>query len=206
MGYPKTPIVDTFDGTDDPSPMAGWSNIGSVSGISRVSNVAVGDANGNNLAYASTFGLTGDSYEAYITISTKGTSGTIAGVMAGVKDVSAGNTFDGYVASVAQTVFRLSRIDNGAETLLYSHSVTPVAGNKVGLRRYGGQLELWINTGSGWSRVQTVVDTTHPLGGYLGLVTTHTSWAMNDIGGGTLTFPFRSIGRGVLLGVGRGVR
>lgn len=167
MTFPTTGILATFQGANDPTPIAGFANI--LNGLEIVSAEAVGsDTGDHNISYwtASQFNA---NQEAYATLNSWDVD-YVAGLVIKVHNVSGAN-FNGYWLVVSNTgsLASLLRVVAGTPTLIGTISIAFDEGDSVGLRSVGNSIELWRQpVGDDWAQVGGWVDATYEnVGGYI---------------------------------------
>jgi hypothetical protein len=218
MAFPTTAILDDFNrGNTGPPLSANWtadpSNVG-VGGHRVVSQVATQGE--HSYWSASTFG---PDQEAYMTIVNM--AGTVAALFMRIQ--SAGTSSSDFYSVDWTTGGSLSVtrcIDSfSVETTIDSASVAAVAnGYKLGAEVLGTgatvTINVYIDTGSGWTLALTASDTGATrvvAAGYIGFVTTNSAATVDNFGGGTVVVGGadpegrlvggKLVGRGLLGGV-----
>jgi hypothetical protein len=203
--FPTTGILDSFDRANAGSLGADWNEV--VASYSIVSNQARGNAV-SNWQIANYVAITYDAdFEVYLTLNTLSNtsgSGEIYGIDAN------GNGY-GVLWNNYTNTMQIS-IHNGSdwgEALGSVISQTINSGNKIGFSKVGSTLTAYINTGGGWSVVDTVIDNTYNVSPiYLSMACYRSSTEAdyyNDFGGGTAVSGDVYSGRGFGRGIGRGI-
>ena len=191
MDFPKTPILDSFNRTNEgPPPSSSWSSITFISGIKVVSNQLAGDGSGVNGGVWNTPYT--DWQECYATIATLPGSSEGVSVIARAQQEGSGLTIDGYSVNYFQDtppVIRVRRIDNGVASNLATFTVTLSAGDKIGIRLIGDQIIGFYDSGSGWAEAARTTDSTYTGSGKLGALITNTTGRLDDFGGGIYRRP-----------------
>lgn len=206
MGYPTTSVLDTFTRGDE-DPLTNFSSVFGVFGdvFRLVSNTINADSliNGVATGYwtASTFG---PDCEAYVDVSTKPTAnGEYISVFARAQEVGAA-TADLYdvraeVAAGAD-VWSINVVTNAAgsrlgDTFTQEYS----AGDAIGIRCVGNQIQAWYRTGGSWSMIAEREDGTYSNAGYIGTGVDNTSGYLDNFGGGTMVpIPMFKVGKGLV--------
>lgn len=176
-----TTAIDTFTYTENPISNGGkWTN-----------QVLSGDANAQADGSAFTDITASDDASAYrndaaatmsanmaamITMVAKpGGDDGLVGIHIALQGAGLGaGTPDGYRGEIRVRTttdeFRIQRIDAGTPTVISSGTLQEVsAGDKFAVVRSGSNIELWWKTGSTWTQVVTVSDSTYTAGGQVGL-------------------------------------
>jgi hypothetical protein len=182
VAFPTTPILDDFNRADEgPPPSANWTGpmtAGGPNGLQVVSNQCQrGAPYGGAWWNASTFGPDSEVY-----LTARGSSDFYVYLrMTGALGTSAQT---GYRANWFGDEVRIRRVDSGSGTVIGGpYAVTgPVTGNKFGLEAVGSTITAYVDTGSGWTAVGSVVDATYSTAGVIGVETDGT---FDDFGGGT---------------------
>lgn len=187
MTFPATGILATFQGANDPTPIAGFANI--LDGLEIVSAEAVGsDTGDHNISHwtASQFSA---NQEAYVTLNSWGVD-YVAGLVIKIHDVSGAN-FNGYWLVVTNTsnLAVLLSVVAGTPVLIGSISIAFDEGDGVGLRSIGSTVELWRQSvGDDWAQVGGWVDATYEnVGGYIAPYTIDAG--LINFGGGNYLTP-----------------
>jgi hypothetical protein len=99
-------------------------------------------------------------------------------------------TYDGYMLRTNQLSgtdeVYLERIDNGAFVRLLTVNRELAVGNTLLFRVEGSTLEAWIKSGSAWSLVGSVDDSTYATGGSVGIGLRGKTGRLDDFGARTL--------------------
>jgi fibronectin type 3 domain-containing protein len=115
----------------------------------------------------------GNAVRLYVRVQSPGTSGA-----------------DGYVLFFSQASgtdqVSLYRLTNGALTVLQAVPQEIAAGDTLLLRAHGSTLESWRRSGSTWTRLGTVSDSTYAGAGYAGVGLRGTTGRLDDFGARTL--------------------
>ena len=187
-GFPTTPVLDTFNRTDEnPLTTTTWTATvfaGDVT-LAISSNVAAGTGTDNgNYWNVKTF----QNCEVYTTITTKAGNG--AGPQLYWRTVQHGAGLDGYVmtqrTAAGTDTLQVLRIDNSSVTQLgatISQEITN--GDSIGVRMIGPTIEVWYRSGSGaWTLLTTRSDTTYTAAGNIAAGGNGTVWRIDNFGGG----------------------
>lgn len=163
MAFPTTPILEDFAGTGALS--SNWTTSVRTAWIGtpeRLSGVCVGTASEENAAYWDVEEFL-DS-EVYLTVPSVASGAVRGNVLARIQS-PASASFDAYEFNVRFDTdsYELIRWIDDADTAIDSGSVTLDPGDKVGMyvRNSGDDIviEMYLDTGSGWSLLDSFTDT-----------------------------------------------
>ena len=200
FAFPSTPILDTFDRTDE-DPITGiWTN-GTSSGTGQCSvssNLAVGGGSTDDCYTTKTYGATQEVY-ASIPNATTMTEDDNLLILLCLQGTFGSTSINGYAIKVRRRaglndqieIVRMTNGYTGLTTLGSGWSAGEFSsGLKVGLRREAsGSLSLYYdpNGASGWTLIETVTGaTTYACGNTsLGLELGGANHSVNDFGGGS---------------------
>jgi hypothetical protein len=176
MAFGDTGILDDFNRSDG-SPGANWSAMWGDPQFTISSNQAYAAA-----AWRSGYWNVeefGPDCEAYITNVTPSTNYFFIRLAATASP-------SGYYFRIMMDTGRIYRIDSGASTQLGAEfSMAYDAGDGIGIECVDDDIQVYENTGSGWSQLATRNDETYPDAGYLGFDCAAAGY-WDDFGGGTL--------------------
>jgi len=182
-------LISSFTGPDENPLSEGgdWANPNTTGNVfQRISNTAGGAGAGDAFACWTPSNY-GPDVQAYITISTVGTTG----ITLRITGEGALNTWDGYHTLATSTLSRIYRVDNAARTQLVTTSaVTWGVGDLLGMIVRGAQLELWRfpSGGSAWAVVITTTDATYSSAGKIGMYTSGTTGKLDDFHAGPIVY------------------
>ena len=157
-------VTDDFNRADTgPPPSASWTTMDS--GLKVVSNQCAPNDNNFNDAYWST-SMTSADVDAFITIAVKPASGGWSRVLARLNPAGGGGGYgNGYSVradvSAGTDSISVSKHVVSVETVLNTWSVELAAGDGLGIRCRGDQIEAWKRVSGVWSRVGAVTDATY---------------------------------------------
>lgn len=185
MAFPETGILDDFNRVGEgPPPSADWANL--INGLLVSGNTARGStSNDFNVSYwdVETHGPDSECYAQAVD--------TINGdhVVPCVRLDPAGP--DCYLAWFDMTggdEIWVRRIDDGVETQLGAviEGVNLGQGDWGGIEMIGDTLNIYVETGAGWSLEGTRTDGTYTAAGYIGLWGWGTSSYQDNFGGGSV--------------------
>lgn len=202
--FPTTVVLDDFNRADvGPPPSASWSTTGAFSAVGTQHSVISNRLGKTVTGFHSVYWLTsfaanqevrvivpvlpaGNEQVVFLLarLQTPGTAG-VDGYGLNVSKAAGADTWDFY------------RIDNGAQTVLSSFTQEIAAGDGIGLKLVGTQLQAWFKSGAGaWTMVGTQTDATYNTTGYIGLETHDDIARFDDFGGGdsvTLETPINTV-------------
>jgi hypothetical protein len=200
--FPDNAVLEDFTGADNTTPPNGnWTNaplVGATSASIRIRS------NGGTTASSS---VEADAYysaasfnanqEAYLTMILASGTATYSCVFLRLANIGSSTT-DGYDVCWFNGTVRISRLDNGVETLLGSSIVQ--AGDPddaIGATAVGDQICAYFNNdAAGWTQVGCRTDSTYSAGGYIGLQLNHTSntvAVIDNFGGGNVASTRRAV-------------
>jgi hypothetical protein len=181
-------ILDTFNrANENPLSFGGrWGNgiLGSSERSLRVtSNQCLSTQNTTATGWWKT--QLGADQEAYATIATL--PGNNNAVRLYVRLQTPGSAaVDGYMLLYSQLSgtdqITIHRITNGTLTQVSTANREIAAGNRLLLRAKGTALEAWVRSGSAWSRVSRVTDSTYTGAGFVGLGIRGKTGRVDDFG------------------------
>jgi len=202
MAFPTTPVLDSFNRSDG-GLGADWTSPNVFSGDSSptiLSNVVKAGASVYGSAYwdVATFG---PDTEVYLTIPAGATSFSAGFLTARGQNINTGTQAEYQLQFDASAGIDLKRTINDAQSASLLHLTDLLgAGDKVGMcvKTSGNNniIEVWLDTGSGWTLAGSVTDTnansTYPIianAGYIGFSVygnNLTTRSIDDFGGGTV--------------------
>lgn len=200
--FPYTAVIDNFDRADVGPPISSaatpsglfWQTGRSIAGsgnefaISSNQAAAVADATVTNQV----IGPFAADQEAYVTVATLPGGSNSAGLWLRCNFAAA---FTGYRFHWNGTVFFIFKFTNSSPTLLTSLAGSLSAGDSIGASAVGSRLSLYKKAvGGSWpsTPILTVVDTSFPDPGYIGMMAVQSTVRLDDFGGGTGIYPQQS--------------
>ena len=154
-------IIDTFSSAGGPPP-TGWTNWG-VGGFLAVGGQAAPNTTGYNACYWTT-SMTSADVDAFIDISTPTEATGETYICARINPAGGSTWGDFYTLSLSEAGpdnLYLFRSDNSVLTLLDSATQELAAGDAIGIRCRGDQIEGWIRVSGIWTRVLSATDATY---------------------------------------------
>lgn len=206
MPFPSTAVLDSFTRADEgPPPSASWadkilsadSNGLKVSGNQLVPGGAP-TVPASSYWSAETFG---PDVEVFCTIATPPTTaGANPSLWARLATPGVAGTTDGYrlsasaAAGAANDTLLLQRYDNDTPTSLgatINIGADWAAGDGFGMTIIGSTITVYYKPAAGdWTALTTRDDSTYAAAGFIGVrIATDTTIAVDDFGGGTISFP-----------------
>lgn len=189
VSFPSTGILDNFNRANEgPPPSSNWTD--SAGGLRVISGQCGGDIAGINAAYwnAQRFG---NDIEGYFDVSVKPGVGEVAGIFIVTDDIVDGYVLTLTVAAGVDAV-SLSRYDLGVPTLLATSAIEIEAGEKLGIRRQGGDIFVYHYRANKWNLLIQYEDNTYLDIVYVGIVIVGTTGRVDNFGGGKI--PAISVG------------
>lgn len=198
ISFPQGAVLDVFtgvNGTTLPAYSANWTLIaaGAVPTLQIQSNAATGTAVGNNGNFWNPRKY-GPNCDAFIQVTTKPTNGGVVFIFARTVDPTALATLSGYatfyVENLAGTdTIGIYRFDGGTPTQLGSSVNQEVsAGDAIGVRCIGNQIQSWYYNGATWALMDTQTDSTYSAPGYISLLLSDAinTVRLDNFGGGNI--------------------
>ncbi|HEX2428164.1 MAG TPA: hypothetical protein VHI53_09545, partial [Gaiellaceae bacterium] len=182
-------ILDTFNRVNEnPLSFAGrWGSTGIIGNSERSLKVVSNQCASDRTQWASGWWATqlGVDSEAYATIATLPGNGNGVRLYARLQTPGS-SAVDGYVLLYNQLSgtdqVLLYRMTNGVLTQLASVNREVAIGNTLLLRAKGTALEAWIKSGSTWTRLSQVTDSTFTAAGFAGLGIRGKTGRVDDFG------------------------
>ena len=204
-----SPLLSAFNSPDqDPLSEGGkWDNLNTthVDQLAITSHLAKCTATSTGESYwlPRTYGPFVD---AYLTIATMPAAGNNIDISARIQQPGGNNSYDGYrvrmIESAGTDSLTVNRVDNGTITTLATLSRDFVAGEKIGIRCYGGSIEAWYWDGIKWNFGIVAYDLTYPSSGSVGFHIRGLTGRVSDVYAGDFSDPVQSDRPQILSGVG----
>lgn len=201
-------LLSSFSGSDE-NPLSeggNWAKLNTAS----LSNLRIVSHQVTNTEIAPNFGDChfywtpanfGPDVDVYFTV---GAFGSALDILLRISGQGGSNTFQGYWLQVTPGIWGLFKVSLGTSSLLLSTAQATAAGNKIGLGIGCSTLSSYINTGAGWTLVQTVTDLTYDHVGPIAFGCAQNTDAIDDVFAGTVprTTPCTPTHQLPILGVG----
>lgn len=192
MPFPTTSVLDNFNRADTldlstTNPSWEGTTLFSHATCAISSNQVSHSGNTNqNQLWSGSF----QDAECFLTLNDiLGNSGNRVAV--GVRFTGSGSTPNGYYVLYNHTTGQISLakyVSGASTTIAGPTNITISNGSKIGISAIGTTITAWADTGSGWTSVLSVTDTSHSAAGKLWLYIRwggSGNWFADDFGGGT---------------------
>jgi hypothetical protein len=189
QAFPATPVLDTFQRSNQSPPSSNWSSINAVGdpkNLAIVSNYCTSSGNNYGSSEWMPAAYPGIDFEVYAT-NHGYTSGDVFDVWA--LDTPLTGSFNGYVLTITTPNTWVLTYHAGVSSVQIGSNITQAfaAGDSFGMRKLGTVITVWYKPSAGsWTLIGTETDT-HSYGPlYLGLEVSFTSVTMSGFGGGSI--------------------
>jgi len=150
--------IDAFNRANEGPPMTGWTDL--IAGLKVVSNECAGNSATDNWSSLNVIIAAIPDFDLFMTVVVKPATGGILALYTIDPDVN------GYALSftvdAGADVWKLNRLDAAVSTQLGASMTQELAaGEKIGFRRLGNDMEAYYYNGSTWALVGTRTDSTY---------------------------------------------